>query len=280
MICKKCGKFYIFSGNNGICSNCAITIRLEQEAAAKRDSEMKQAAVIREAKNVERYCAFLNAIPAPPIPIQDAPKIKLDPERLDTITFRNITAKTNIEKLTDFTAIDTETTGLHSGNDRIVEVAAIRFRDSHPVERFTALINPLKPIPADATKINGITDADVAGAPEFRQIAPALLQFIGADNLIGHNLEFDLKFLYRGGLDFLATKRLYYDTLSLSRHILKDYTVDYKLVTFSKFFQIRPASMSHRALSDAYASAILFMHLIMERTGHVRCTGFNDLHFG
>ena len=45
--------------------------------------------------------------------------------------------------------------------------------------------------------VNGITPEMLEGAPALYQIIPSLQEFIGDMPLLGHNLEFDLKFLYR-----------------------------------------------------------------------------------
>ena len=69
---------------------------------------------------------------------------------------------------------DLETTGTNILEDRIVEISLIKVNpDGSEIER-TRRINPEIPIPAEATAVHGITDADVAGEPKFRQIAGSL----------------------------------------------------------------------------------------------------------
>ena len=57
--------------------------------------------------------------------------------------------KTLLKKLnlSDFIALDFETTGVDSVNDRIIEVAAIRFADGKAADKFVKLVNPGRPIP-------------------------------------------------------------------------------------------------------------------------------------
>lgn len=53
------------------------------------------------------------------------------------------------------------------------------------------------------------------------QIIPSLQEFNGDMPLLGHNLEFDLKFLCRAGLDVTPETHRFYDTYELAGHLLK-----------------------------------------------------------
>lgn len=89
---------------------------------------------------------------------------------------------------------DTETTGIKSDKDRIIELAAY---DSENQKSFTRLINPKLPIPSDATAIHGITNEMVASAPTFGEVAREFIEFCqGEVILIAHNNDsFDLPFM-------------------------------------------------------------------------------------
>lgn len=76
--------------------------------------------------------------------------------------------------------LDIETTGLftHEGH-RMVEVAAVEMVNGRPTGReFYTLINPARDIPAEVSKIHGITNEKVAGKPLFAEVAAELRQFI------------------------------------------------------------------------------------------------------
>ncbi|WP_305177818.1 3'-5' exonuclease [Faecalibaculum rodentium] len=173
----------------------------------------------------------------------------------------------------DFTVLDTETTGLSPYKDRIVQVAAIRFRDGEPAEKFTTFINPKRSIPSDASEINGITDEMVEDYPTFSEIVQDLDDFIGSDNIVGHNVIFDVKFLYYSGSKILDKKRKYLDTYKISKRAVKaqsrynpdsdyDYDVEnHKLPTLLDYYGI-PTEESHRADSDALATGYLFNELV------------------
>ncbi len=92
---------------------------------------------------------------------------------------------------------DTETTGLDPlTGDRMIEVAALELLNDLPTGAyFHALVDPQRDIPADATRVHGITAAQLAGKPLFGDIADALLAFFGDGKLIAHNAPFDFGFI-------------------------------------------------------------------------------------
>ena len=60
--------------------------------------------------------------------------------------------------LVEYIAFDFETTGLNPNEDRIIEIAAIKFLNGKPVDRFVTLVNPERPIDPFITDITGISD--------------------------------------------------------------------------------------------------------------------------
>lgn len=93
--------------------------------------------------------------------------------------------------------LDTETTGLDPLlGHRVIEIAAIELKNDLPSGAFFhRFVNPHRPVPAEATAINGISDADLVEAPDFPAIAPELLGFLEDDPIIAHNAPFDFAFL-------------------------------------------------------------------------------------
>ena len=102
---------------------------------------------------------------------------------------------------------DCETTGFRArAGDRIVALSLIEVLDRRETgARLDLMVNPGRNIPADASAVHGITDADVRDAPSFASVAPQILAFIGGCPLVGYNLGFDLDFLSaelaRAGID-------------------------------------------------------------------------------
>ncbi len=92
--------------------------------------------------------------------------------------------------------IDLETTGINIGNDRIVEIALLKVHSDGSEEQKVFRINPGIPIPAEATRIHGITGEDVKDAPAFREVARTIAQFIEGCDLAGFNsIRFDIPLL-------------------------------------------------------------------------------------
>jgi DNA polymerase III subunit epsilon len=91
---------------------------------------------------------------------------------------------------------DLETTGTSPSSDRIVEIAIVVVQVDGGRESFVRRVHPGCPIPPDATAIHGISDADVASAPGFREIAPRVVGLLEGCDLAGFNvLSYDLPLL-------------------------------------------------------------------------------------
>lgn len=215
--------------------------------------------------------AELAAIPMAAVGTDGGKVKKLRAGDVEDLRYSSITTKTNVDKLGSFVAVDVETTGLHTSNCDLLEVSAVKFESWKPVAAFTTLLCPSAPIPAEATKINGITDDMVEDAPTFGQILPSLQAFLSGSALVGHNLEFDLRFLHVNGLP-LEEGCKYYDTLKIAQAMLKPerkagadgvYDVEnHKLGTLCAYYGIAVPE-SHRALADAYATGML-LHALAE----------------
>jgi DNA polymerase-3 subunit epsilon len=92
--------------------------------------------------------------------------------------------------------LDLESTGLNPRYDRIVEVAVVKVHPDGRQEEYLRRVNPERPISSGALEVHGITDADVADAPAFRDIAGELFGFLRGCDLAGFGiLTFDLPLL-------------------------------------------------------------------------------------
>ena len=94
-----------------------------------------------------------------------------------------------------FVAFDTETTGLDPASGRIVEIGAVKFDRRGIIARYNALINPEMPMPEEAGKVNGITDAMLKDKPVIAAVFPDFFDFIGAGILVAHNAPFDINYV-------------------------------------------------------------------------------------
>jgi len=124
--------------------------------------------------------------------------------------------------LDDFVVLDVETTGLQPSRQRVIEVAALRFKDGLEVSRFESLCKPDRRVPKYVTQLTGITDVLLEEAPTFAEIVDGLLDQIGSCLIVGHNVGFDLSFLdaelRRLDRPALINERL--DTLGLAVRLL------------------------------------------------------------
>ncbi len=91
---------------------------------------------------------------------------------------------------------DLETTGIDIARDRIVQMAVMKVFPDGREELKTRLINPGIPIPPAATAVHHIADADVAGAPSFRDLAPGIQELFHGADIGGFNSNrFDIPLL-------------------------------------------------------------------------------------
>jgi DNA polymerase III epsilon subunit family exonuclease len=95
----------------------------------------------------------------------------------------------------NFAVIDVETTGLFvKGSDRILEIAVLRLSpEGQILDRFETLVNPSRDV--GPTFLHGITAGDIKDAPSFGEIAGDVLARLRGSVLVGHNVNFDYRFL-------------------------------------------------------------------------------------
>ncbi len=155
-----------------------------------------------------------------------------------------------------YVAIDVETTGLQSGLDEIIEVAAVTFRGRTILDRFERLVRPRQSVPLKITRLTGIDPAALAQAPRFNEIGADFARFIGNRPIVGHSINFDLTMLRAQGMQF---NQPVYDTFELATLLLPQAT-SYKLSALAERFGI-PHPEAHRALNDAEVTAQLFVAL-------------------
>jgi DNA polymerase-3 subunit epsilon len=102
--------------------------------------------------------------------------------------------------VTRVVVLDTETTGLDQGKERIIELAMLRVDIDNAtglpvgdVQVYDELEDPGKPIPPEVVALTGIHDADVKGKALDGARVAALLE--GVDLVIAHNAGFDRPFV-------------------------------------------------------------------------------------
>lgn len=183
--------------------------------------------------------------------------------------------------------LDTETTGLDTRRDRVVQIGAVELHGRRLGDgEFHTLVDPGMPIPPAATTIHGLGDADVAAAPGFADIAPGLAAFIAGRVVIGHNTGFDLAMLAaehrRAGLDWTEPRSL---DLRLLSQVCEPRLPDHSIEALATWLGVEVTDR-HTALGDARATALLFIALMPRlRQRNIRtlaeaetaCAGLTDV---
>lgn len=156
-----------------------------------------------------------------------------------------------------YISLDLETTGINPTSDKIIEVGAVLFqKNGEVVDTFQSYVNPGVPIPSLITNITGITTEDVKDAPSFEDIRTKLVDFLEGHPIVGHNIDFDLAFLKRVGINVQHTV---YDTWILAT-ILLQHLPSHSLESLVGELKL-PLDRAHRAKNDALSAMHLFLHL-------------------
>ncbi len=157
-----------------------------------------------------------------------------------------------------FVAFDFETTGLSYNYDRIIEIGAVKFRYQEEMERFSQMVNPEMPIPAEASAVNGISNEMVKDAPPGNLVLPKFLEFIGDAILVAHNASFDISFL-RTAMNRWGLGQLKNDVIDTQKMAQKAFPgrSNYKLQLLAQDLKIISLE-AHRAEDDSRVCMDLF----------------------
>jgi DNA polymerase-3 subunit epsilon len=160
--------------------------------------------------------------------------------------------------------IDVEGSG--STPPEIVELAMLEIAEL----KFTGnkrhwLVRPKQPIEPSATRIHGLTDDDVIGAPSIEDIADDMLQCLDDTPIIGHNVRVELEIISRSVPDWAPRAAI--DTLKLAR-LLRPGLPSYGLENLGESLKLsEEAARSsgrahHSALYDATLTGLIFIDLV------------------
>ncbi|MBQ4036685.1 MAG: PolC-type DNA polymerase III [Clostridia bacterium] len=151
---------------------------------------------------------------------------------------------------TEFVIFDIETTGLSPLSCQITEIGAVLYRNGEVLDRFSTFVDPGMPIPEEITRLTGISDDMVQGAPSPVEAVQNFINFAGDRLLIAHNANFDMGFIKKVAEDHdLPLNNAYLDTLALSRFLNPDLK-KHKLDTLQEYFGLEEFN-HHRADQDA-----------------------------
>jgi DNA polymerase III epsilon subunit family exonuclease len=164
-----------------------------------------------------------------------------------------------------YAVIDVETTGMDPAVDRVVEIACVRLHEGRITRRFETLVDPGRPIPAEASAIHHILDADVRGQPALAEVAGRLTRLVEDAVVVAHNASFDTAFLpFVRHRPLLCSMRLamhLVDAPSYGNQVLRR-----ELGIDDPELRDMPP---HRALADALVTARILQELLRryERSG-------------
>lgn len=160
----------------------------------------------------------------------------------------------------DYCVIDIETTGLSPAYDEIIELSAVKVFGGVVVDKFSTLVKPEGRFIGDddellyvnefITELTGITNEMLETAPSFLEVIDEFLCFVGDFVIVGHNVNFDINFIYDA---LLAEKGSEFnndfcDLLRISRRLFPELP-NHKLLTVASALDIS-VSESHRGLAD------------------------------
>jgi len=172
-----------------------------------------------------------------------------------------------------FAIIDIETTGGLTPYSKITEIAVIIHDGLTVIDKFTTLINPETRIPYHITRLTGITNEMVEGAPKFYEVAKQLIELTRDKIFVAHNVGFDYGFIkqeYKSlGYEFEAPKLC---TVQLSRKLIpnkKSYSLGKLCAELNIGIKAR-----HRAEGDALATTELFELLLRIKNEHPQFKDF------
>ncbi|WP_305926530.1 3'-5' exonuclease [Bacillus mycoides] len=163
----------------------------------------------------------------------------------------------NISLPLDYVVIDFETTGFNPYNDKIIQVAAVKYHNHELVDQFVSYVNPERSIPDRITSLTGITNYCVSDAPTIEEVLPLFLAFLHTNVIVAHNASFDMRFL-KSNVNMLGLpepKNNVIDTVFLAKKYMK-HAPNHKLETLKRMLGIRLSS--HNAFDDCITCAAVY----------------------
>lgn len=186
-----------------------------------------------------------------------------------TISFGDLSEKANrtgkgeslLALPATYTVVDLETTGLDPQWNDIIEFGAIRVENGVVSDRYSTLVNPGYKIDDFITELTGITNEMLASAPSVEKVLPDFLDFVGNSLVVGHNVNFDINFIYDTCTSVLQKTfpNDFIDTMRLSRRLFPQER-HHRLCDLIERFGIGDA-VEHRAFADAEQTNRCYLYI-------------------
>lgn len=160
--------------------------------------------------------------------------------------------------------LDTETTGFDPAEGhRLIEIGCLELHNHIPTGRtYHQYLNPERDVPAEAVAVHGLTAEMLADKPTFSEVVDAFLEFIGEDQLVIHNAEFDMRFLNAElrKIGYKALKNNPLDTVMMARKMFPGQPAN--LDALCRRFKIDNSNRTlHGALLDSQLLAEVYLEL-------------------
>ena len=149
-----------------------------------------------------------------------------------------------------------------AGDDDIIEVSGIRVIDGEITDKFSETININRPLPPFITALTGITDKELSKSNCAENVLTRFCNFVGGDILLGHNVNFDINFLYDKCLDKtgILFENDFIDTLKIGKKLLP-HLKHHKLDDLAEYYSIPPRTL-HRALGDCEMTVKCYFRML------------------
>ncbi len=163
-----------------------------------------------------------------------------------------------------YIVIDIETTGFSPIYDEIIEIAAIKVENGLTTNTFSTLVKPTHAINDFISALTGITNDMLSTAPALEDVLPLFIEFIGDNTLLGHNVNFDINFLYDNIENILGMplKNSFIDTMRIFRKLYPELS-HHRLIDLASNYGIDRA-LAHRSLADCQITYDCFKKMIEE----------------
>lgn len=160
----------------------------------------------------------------------------------------------------DYIVVDLETTGMspYQGCE-IIEIGVTELKKGRINMNYSRLVKPRGIIPTQITNLTKITNEMVEEATPIEDVLPRFRKFVGDRTLIAHNAKFDIGFL-----------NYFLEKMDLPP--LENYICTFEMLKKNKKYTPKRRSLAvacehygienddaHRAYSDTYATALLFL---------------------
>lgn len=136
--------------------------------------------------------------------------------------------------------LDTETTGL--ANAEIVQIAIINDQGAVLLD---TLVKPVKPIPADATRVHGITNDHVASAPGWAEVAPLVEKLLDDQHLIIYNAAFDTAAMHSASIHAGIEWKLKFHSINCAMEAFAEYHGDWN--EYHQSYKWKPLQFAARS---------------------------------